>query len=155
MLIKSQPGQVLGTFFKFRPSHYNKFSQFIPCVRESLYFCNIQSDWGRDWGFNGGTKLSWIAMIQEIKMTKFCFCIIFFLVCIQNIANCALCLDHTTCQRCQKSFILLESYWGSLCVASCPKDFTEIKTSSNGLVCKSSKGMDFSTYGYTIRLITR
>ena len=62
-------------------------------------------------------------------------------ICIKNVPQCAECLDHRTCQRCQKGFLLLESYWGALCVSSCPDGFTAIQTEENGLVCKNSNGM--------------
>ncbi|XP_020629358.1 proprotein convertase subtilisin/kexin type 5-like [Orbicella faveolata] len=61
-------------------------------------------------------------------------------ICIKNVPQCAECLDHRTCQRCQKGFLLLESYWGALCVSSCPDGFTAIQTEENGLVCKNSNG---------------
>ena len=61
--------------------------------------------------------------------------------CIRNVPQCAECLDHRTCQRCQEGFILLDSYWGPLCVTSCPDGFNKVQTEEHGLVCKSSKGM--------------
>ena len=67
-------------------------------------------------------------------------------VCIQTIPHCASCLDHRTCERCQQGFVLHESYWGGLYVNSCPEDFTEIGTNENGLVCKSSKGMNLTSF---------
>lgn len=60
--------------------------------------------------------------------------------CLNTIQHCASCLDHRTCQICQKGFALLESYWGGLCVVNCPKDFTKIDTSANGALCRSIKG---------------
>lgn len=60
--------------------------------------------------------------------------------CFKTIPNCASCLDHRTCLRCQKGFAFLESYWGALCVVKCPEGFTEVATSGNGTMCKSRKG---------------
>lgn len=71
-------------------------------------------------------------------------CIAFILgSCIKSVPQCAGCLDHRTCQRCQEGFLMIESYWGALCVASCPGGFTKIQTEENGLVCKKSKGVCF------------
>lgn len=61
-------------------------------------------------------------------------------VCSVNVPNCASCLDHRTCQRCQDDKILLESYWGASCVDNCPDDFTEIRTEDNGVICRTTKG---------------
>lgn len=75
----------------------------------------------------------------------FCFCFCFSISgCFKTIPNCASCLDHRTCLRCQKGFAFLESYWGALCVVKCPEGFTEVATSGNGTMCKSRKGTSYN-----------
>ena len=83
-------------------------------------------------------------MMENANITLNYFILYFIVIilgsCIRNVPQCAECLDHRTCQRCQEGFLLLESYWGPLCVTSCPDGFNTVETEDNGLVCKNSKG---------------
>jgi len=80
---------------------------------------------------------------RKITLLYFTWYLIAFTLgsCIKNVPQCAECLDYRACQRCQEGYLLLESYWGPLCVSSCPDGFTTVQIEENGLVCKNSNGM--------------